>query len=213
MTALIAASGMAVDLGRTFVTNRSLQLVADDAALDSARYIAAQETLTLPSSTSNLVVEADHAATNNGSGANLSVTEGLWTSPTFTPESGAHCKGNPPIRQPSVQCRTGDRNVESRSPLQSWYFDPQPNGRGGRTPEAAFSIGSYFASIATPSPQMSVLGVLLGKLGVSANLTAVGMGLANTFVSVQQLITASGGILTPTNVMSTTLSAASGTPS
>ena len=61
----------------------------------------------------------------------------------------------------------------------------------------------------SPSPQTSVLGVLLGKLGASANLTAVGYaGLANTFVSVQQLINASGGILTPTNVMSATLSAA-----
>ena len=48
-----------------------------------------------------------------------------------------------------------------------------------------------------------------GKLGASANLTVVGYaGLANTFVSVQQLINASGGILTPTNVMSATLSAA-----
>jgi uncharacterized membrane protein len=210
MTALIAASGMAVDLGRTFVTNRSLQLVADAAALDSARYIAAQETLTLPSSTSNLVVEADHAATNNGSGANLSVTEGLWTSPTFTPESGAHCKGTTP---PSGNLPCNAVQVTATSNLARLFSHGTSTlsrtAVAADTPEASFSIGSYFASIATPSPQMSVLGVLLGNLGASANLTAVGYsGLANTFVSVQQLINASGGILTPTNVMSATLSAA-----
>jgi uncharacterized membrane protein len=210
MTTLIAASGMAVDLGRTFVTNRSLQLVADDAALDSARYIAAQETLTLPSSASNLVVEADNAATNNGSGANLSVTEGLWSSPTFTPESGAHCKGTTP---PSGNLPCNAVEVAASSNLARLFSHGTSTlsrtAVAADTPEAAFSIGSYLASMTTPSPQMSVLGVLLGQIGASANLTAVGYsGLANTFVSVQQLINASGGILTPTNVMSATLSAA-----
>ena len=210
MTALIAASGMAVDLGRTFVTNRSLQLVADAAALDSARYIAAQETLTLPSPSSNLVVEANHAVTNNGSGANLSVTEGLWTSQTFTPESGTHCKGTTP---PTGNLPCNAVEVTATSNLARLFS--HGTSTLSRTavaidaPEAAFSIGSYLASVASPSPQTSVLGVLLGKLGASANLTAVGYsGLANTFVSVQQLINASGGILTPTNVMSATLSAA-----
>ena len=210
MTALIAASGMAVDLGRTFVTNRSLQLVADAAALDSARYIAAQETLTLPSPSSNLVVEANHAVTNNGSGANISVTEGLWTSPTFTPESGIHCRGTLP---PTGNLPCNAVKVTATSNLARLFSHGTSilsrTAVAVDAPEAAFSIGSYLASVASPSPQKSVLGVLLGKLGASANLTAVGYsGLANTFVSVQQLINASGGILTPTNVMSATLSAA-----
>ena len=210
MTTLIAASGMAVDLGRTFVTNRSLQLVADAAALDSARYIAAQETLTLPSPSSNLVVEADNSATNNGSGANLSVIEGLWTSQTFTPESGAHCKGTTP---PTGNLPCNAVEVTATSNLARLFSHGTSTlsrtAVAADTPEAAFSIGSYLASMGSPSQQTSVLGVLLGKLGASANLTAVGYaGLANTFVSVQQLINASGGILTPTNVMSATLSAA-----
>jgi uncharacterized membrane protein len=210
MTTLIAASGMAVDLGRTFVTNRSLQLVADAAALDSARYIAAQETLTLPSPSSNLVVEADNSATNNGSGANLSVTEGLWASQTFTPESGAHCKGTTP---PTGNLPCNAVKVTATSNLARLFSHGTSTlsrtAVAADTPEAAFSIGSYLASMGSPSQQTSVLGVLLGKLGASANLTAVGYaGLANTFVSAQQLINASGGILTPTNVMSATLSAA-----
>jgi uncharacterized membrane protein len=210
MTTLIAASGMAVDLGRTFVTNRSLQLVADSAALDSARYVAAQETLTLPSPSSNLVVEADNSATNNRSGANLSVIEGLWTSQTFTPESGAHCKGTTP---PTGNLPCNAVKVTATSNLARLFSHGTSTlsrtAVAADTPEAAFSIGSYLASMGSPSQQTSVLGVLLGKLGASANLTAVGYaGLANTFVSVQQLINASGGILTPTNVMSATLSAA-----
>jgi uncharacterized membrane protein len=210
MTALIAASGMAVDLGRTFVTNRSLQLVADAAALDSARYIAAQETLTLPSPSSNLVVEANNAVSDNRSGANLSVIEGLWTSQTFTPESGAHCKGSTP---PTGNLPCNAVKVTATSNLARLFSHGTSTlsrtAVAADTPEAAFSIGSYLASATSPSPQTSVLGVLLGKLGASANLTAVGYaGLANTFVSVQQLINASGGILTPTNVMSATLSGA-----
>ena len=175
MTALIAASGMAVDLGRTFVTNRSLQLVADAAALDSARYIAAQETLTLPSPSSNLVVEANNAVSDNRSGAHLSVIEGLWTSQTFTPESGAHCKGSTP---PTGNLPCNAVKVTATSNLARLFSHGTSTlsrtAVAADTPEAAFSIGSYLASATSPSPQTSVLGVLLGKLGASANLTAVG---------------------------------------
>jgi uncharacterized membrane protein len=208
MTALIAASGMAVDLGRNFATNRSLQLVADASALDSARYIAAQETLTLPSTTMNLVVDATNARNNNGSSANLTVVEGLWTSPTFTPESGAHCKGTTP---PSGNLPCNAVEVTAQSHLSRLFSHGTSTlsrtAIAADTPESSFSIGSYLASASTQ--QTSILGVLLGKLGASASLTAVGYsGLANTFVSIQQLINVSGGILTPTNVMSVALSAA-----
>jgi uncharacterized membrane protein len=212
MTALLAASGMAVDLGRIFATNRSLQLVADASALDSARYIAAQETLTLPSTTSNLVVEATNAAKNNNSGANLTVVEGLYTSPTFTSESGAHCKGSNP---PSGNLPCNAVQVTAVSNLSSLFSHTTSTlsrtATAVDTPESAFSIGSYLASFNTASGPMqtSVLGVLLGKLGTTAGITAVGYsGLANTFVSIQQLINVSGGILTPSNVMSVALSAA-----
>ena len=152
-------------------------------------------------------MEAQHAVTNNGSGANLSVTEGLWTSQTFTPESGAHCKGTTP---PTGNLPCNAVEVTATSNLARLFSHGTSTlsrtAVAADTPEAAFSIGSYLASMGSPSQQTSVLGVLLGKLGASANLTAVGYaGLANTFVSVQQLINASGGILTPTNVMSATL--------
>ncbi len=74
------------------------------------------------------------------------------------------------------------------------------------TPESGFSIGSYLATVNTQ--QTAVLNVLLSTLGTSASVTALGyQGLANTYVSVNQLITASGGLLTTSNVMTTPLPA------
>ena len=51
-----------------------------------------------------------------------------------------------------------------------------------------------------------MLNAILGGLGTTVNLTAVGyQGLANTYVTVNQLITASGGLLTTSNVMTASL--------
>ena len=82
-----------------------------------------------------------------------------------------------------------------------------PNTCAAWTPESGFSIGSYLLSINTQ--QSAVLNVLLSKLGTSANVTILGyQGLANTYVSIGQLITASGGLLTTSNVMTTSLTGA-----
>ena len=71
-------------------------------------------------------------------------------------------------------------------------------------PEAGFDIGSYLASV--NSQQSAVLNTLLGTLGGTATVSLLGyQGLANTSVTVNQLITASGGLLTPSNVMTTSL--------
>jgi Flp pilus assembly protein TadG len=73
MTLLLAAAGFSVDLGRAVVVNRSLQLVADNAALDAGRYLTIPETVSLPNSSDNLIVHADNSATNNGSTAAIAV--------------------------------------------------------------------------------------------------------------------------------------------
>ncbi len=60
------------------------------------------------------------------------------------------------------------------------------------TPEDGFSIGTYLASFDTQ--QTGVLNAILSTLGTSANVTAAGyQGLANTYVTINQLITASAG--------------------
>ena len=76
------------------------------------------------------------------------------------------------------------------------------------TPEDGFSIGTYLASFDTQ--QSGVLNAILSTIGTSANVTAVGyQGLANTYVTINQLIAASAGVatLTPSNVLTTSLKA------
>ena len=75
------------------------------------------------------------------------------------------------------------------------------------TPEDGFSIGTYLASgyqhqlAAVRRPERH-----LERAGPEANVTAVGyQGLANTYVSVSQLIAASGGVLTTNNVLTPSL--------
>ena len=57
--------------------------------------------------------------------------------------------------------------------------------------------------------QTAVLNDILGStIGTSASVTAVGYeGLADTFVTVNQLVAASGGLLTTSNVLTTSLTA------
>ena len=74
-------------------------------------------------------------------------------------------------------------------------------------PQACFSIGSYLASY--DSQQTAVINDIFDQLGGSSvNLTAAGyQGLANTDVTLNQLISASGQVLSPTTVMSGSLTA------
>lgn len=102
----------------------------------------------------------------------------------------AGCNGNP-----CFSCPTGGCTSCPTTACYVW------------TPMSCFSIGSYLVSVNTQ--QSAVLNDILSQLGTTASLTAVGYeGLANTYVSLNQLITASGGLLTATNVMTTSLTAA-----
>ena len=72
-------------------------------------------------------------------------------------------------------------------------------------PQACFSIGSYLASY--NSQQTAVINDIFDQLGdLPVNLRAVGyQGLANTYVTLNQLISASGTVLSPSNVMTGSL--------
>jgi uncharacterized membrane protein len=74
-------------------------------------------------------------------------------------------------------------------------------------PQACFSIGSDLASF--NSSQSTLLNSLLGNLGSSVSLTPLGyQGLASTNVSVGQLINASGSVLSPSNILTSSVTAA-----
>jgi uncharacterized membrane protein len=102
----------------------------------------------------------------------------------------AGCNGSP-----CFSCPTGGCSTCPATACEAW------------TPRACFSVGSYLVTANTQ--QSAVLNDILSQLGTTANVSAVGyQGLANTYVSLNQLITASGGLLTPTDVLTTSLSAA-----
>jgi uncharacterized membrane protein len=206
MTLLLAAAGFSVDLGRAVVVNRSLQLVADNAALDAGRYLTIPETVSLPNSSDNLIVHADNSATNNGSTAAIAVTQGIWNAtvnpPTFTPESSLHCKAQSPPNG-NVACNAVEVTASTSLArlLSHGTSAPSRTAIAEVTPEAGFSIGTYLGSY--NAQQTALLGPLLNTLGASSDLTLVGFGgLAGSEVTLQQLINASGGVLTPQNVMS-----------
>jgi uncharacterized membrane protein len=75
---------------------------------------------------------------------------------------------------------------------------------------ACFSIGSDLANVNTKqSALLNALLTELGGTGSSVNLTALGYeGLASTSVSLGQLIAASGGVLSPSNILTGSVSAA-----
>ncbi len=109
---------------------------------------------------------------------------------TTTGGCGGGCNGSP-----CFSCPTGGCSTCPATSCEAW------------TPQSCFSIGSYLVSINTQ--QSAVLNDILSQLGTSASVTAVGyQGLANTDVSLNQLITASGAVLTPSDVMTTSLTAA-----
>jgi tight adherence protein G len=214
MVLLLWGGAFGVDLGLTVVGGRQTQAIADTSALDMARYInVADWTTTLNSqtlSTTYLNGKLPYANTDNSSNATLTETPGVWFNNSFTAQ-GQKLAGvtvqcwyfKPPASHPcnavkvtaaqSVpQIFVGGRSSVTRSAIAAV------------TPEAGFSVGSYLAAV--NSQQSTVLNALLSKLGGTATVTAVGyQGLANTYVSINQLITASGGLLTSSNVMTTSL--------
>ncbi len=214
MVLLLWGGAFGVDLGLTVVGGRQTQAIADTAALDMARYInVADWTTTLNSqllTTNFLNGKLGYTTTDNNSNATLTETPGVWQSGTFTPEGakiGANTVNcyyhNPPFpnscnavkvsaTQSVPQIFVGGHSSVTRSSIAAV------------TPEAGFSVGSYLASV--NSQQSTVLNALLSTLGGSASVTAAGyQGLANTDVTINQLITASGGLLTSSNVMTTSL--------
>ncbi len=205
MVLLLWAGAFGVDLGFTVDGNRQAQAMADTAALDMARYIniadgnGITETGTAGWLTTNKLPYVD---TDNSGNTTLTVVPGNWNG-SWSNET-ACATGLPPLAlcnavkitatQKVPQIFGGGNSSVSRSSIAAV------------TPESGFSIGTYLANI-SPT-QSSVLNALLSSLDTSANVTAVGFdGLANTSVTLSQLITASGGLLTASNVMTTSLTA------
>ena len=216
MVLLLWGGAFGVDLGITAVGNRQVQSMADTAGLDLARYVdVADWTTTIRTaqqSTNFLNVKMANANTDNGSGVTLSEIPGVWLNGSFTPEGQK--VGNPPqfvqcwfFTPPALHPCNAVKVTATQSVPQIFVGGQSHVSRSAIaavTPEAAFSVGSYLASI--NSQESTVLNAIMSTLGGTANVTALGyQGLANTNVTINQLITASGGLLTTSNVLTASL--------
>ena len=202
---ILAAGAMGVDIGFTVYGQRTAQAMADTAALDLAQNLPAIDAQSsqaaMQTYINTLLAGVD---TDNGSHTQLSATPGIWMNGAFQTVP-AGCLGSVFITAPTACNAIAIRAVQP-VPQPFWGGFNPTSGRStyaAWTPLDWFSIGSYLASINTQ--QSAVLNVLLGELG-SASVTAVGyQGLANTYVSLNDLVTASGGVLTTSNVLTTTI--------
>ncbi len=224
MVGLLWAGAMGVDLGFSVWGSRTAQAMADTAALDMGRYIGLADQITTldggdPALQAYLNGKLANVLTENGSNASLTVTPGLWSesngvwswsvpsagcSPTVPP-SGPACnavkvsaiQAVPQIFFGGFNALTGHASNSSAYTIVS------------DTPESSFSVGSYLANFSTQ--QSDVMNDILGSIDTnpgSLNISLAGYeGLANTYVTLNQLITASGTLLNSSDVMTTSLSA------
>jgi uncharacterized membrane protein len=219
MILLLWGGAFAVDLGLTTVGNRQVQNMADTAALDVVRYInVADSSLSYRSastSTTYLQGKLANAATDNGSQASLTETPGVWLNGTFTPEGSDVGPKNQQVKcyywTPTLPYQCNAIEVTAVESVPQIFVGGSSrvtrSSIAAITPEAGFSVGSYLASV--NAQQSAVLNALMGNTAIGgngspANVTLLGyQGLANTNVTINQLIAASGGLLTTSNVMTT----------
>ena len=214
MVLLLWGGAFGVDLGLTVVGGRQVQAIADTSALDMARYVGIADWAPYSNfslSNAYLNTKLPYADTDNSAGTTLTQVPGVWQSGTFTPNGGT--VGGHPVKcyyyTPALGAPCNAIKVTASQSVPQIFVGGHSavtrTSIAAVTPEAGFSIGSFLASF--DSQQSTVLNGILGTLGTSVNITAVGYaGLANTYVTVKQLITASGGLLTPSNVLTASLS-------
>ncbi len=208
MVALLWGGAMGVDVGFSVDGSRAAQAMADTGALDLARYVnVADGYTTLTGSQTYMAGKLTNVlADNSGSSATLTETPCVWSGGTCTVPTGvnAGCYAQVPVLH--APC-TGVIVTATQNVPQIFFGGSNSVSRSAIaavTPEDGFSIGTY---LATFNPQQSgVLNAILSTLGTTATISAVGyQGLANTYVTVNQLIAASSGVLTTSNVLTTSL--------
>ncbi len=189
-TVMMGAGALAVDFGDVVATRSSAQSVADSAALDAAQYLTAS----VPSGytlQTYIQYQATQSAARNG--FSLSAPNSLTA--TVGCETGATTF----VQLGHSGCSTASAVQAIAATNSNKIFavgkSVQRSAVASAAPVAGFSIGTSLATVS--SQQSAVLNGLLGALGSSVSLSAVGyQGLASTGVTLSQLIAASGGVLT-----------------
>ncbi len=212
MVAMIGATGLAIDVGRVTVNNRTLQAGADVIALDAGRALNGQTAAQLSGSSGAVVLAVQSSATRNKVPfANLTVDLGTMTGTTFTTIATPVING----AIQTVTSATVPKAVRvSAGGSVAFLFDMASPHTVKQTTRSAiasmdnyggFSIGSWLASISGSTN--SILGSLFGD---AFHLNVVSYsGLVNGNVTLQALglnMPASVGVLSPTQLLNTSIS-------
>lgn len=221
---LLWAGATGVDVGFSVYGSRQAQAMADTAAIDLSRYISYADTLNgIPAVNTYFSTKLAQVLADNGSNAQLTVIPGYYANGKFTKDgySGSSCA---PVKLPypgTPGCNAIEVTANQIVPQIFFGGTNLLPGHSGSivsgsvsgssiasySPQAAFSIGSYLLSLNTQ--QSAVLNKILGPMDSNISLTAVGFeGLATTNVTLAQLISANSSVLTPSNIMTTQLTAA-----
>src|SRR5271165_6941572 len=210
MVALLWGGAMGVDVGFSVDGSRAAQAMADTGALDLARYVNVADGYTsLAGSQTYMAGKLANVMTDNGqSNATLTETPCVWSGGTCTVPTGtgAGCYAQVPVLH--APC-TGVIVTATQTVPQIFFGGSNSVTRtaiAAVTPEDGFSMVTYLANFDTQ--QAAVLNAILSTLGTGANITLGGyQALANTYVTLNQLITASASVsaLTPSDVLTTPL--------
>jgi uncharacterized membrane protein len=211
LTLLLWGGAMGVDIGFTVTSSRQAQAMADTAALDMARYINLADSQKIANYSTYINGKLTNVQTDNNAGNVTFTATGEYWSPTAPvgwtiPKTGCY-KQSPPLAIPCTAVLvTATQNVPRI--FVSGNSSVTRSALAAVTPEDGFSVGSYLASF--NSQQSGVLNKILSTLGTSVNISLGNYaGLANSYVTLQQLMTASAGALTPSNILTVSLPASS----
>jgi uncharacterized membrane protein len=193
---------MGVDVGFSVWGSRTAQAMADTAALDLARYLDFADANGANQATAEGIINGilPLVRTDNGSDAGLTATVGKWTNGVWTVPASCAAPLTPPA---PLGCNAIMVTATQKVPQIFFGGFNTLSARSAiaaNTPEAGFSIGTFLANVDTQ--QSATLNAILGSVG-SANLTLVGyQGVATSYVTLNQLISADSTVLSPTNILS-----------
>ena len=212
MTLLLWGGAMGVDIGFTVTSSRQAQALADTAALDMARYINLADFKSGPTNFSKYLNTklANVQSDNNAGNVTFTITGEYWSPTTpvgwTIPSNGCYRQVPANLIPCTAVLVTAKQNVPNI--FVGGSSSVTRSALAAVTPEDGFSVGSYLTSF--NSQQSGVVNAILSTLGTSVNLTAASYaGLENSYVTVQQLMTASAGALTPSNIFTASLPASS----
>jgi uncharacterized membrane protein len=213
MVLLLWSGAMGVDIGFSVWGSRGAQAIADTGALDLARYLdIADAQVSQPNTESWLDTKISQVLTDNGSDDTLTAIPGRWASGRWSVPAACQ-SATPPI---PMYCNAVMVTASQKVP-QIFYggFNTLSarSAIAANTPSVGFSIGTFLANLTTGSQpcsgyqcqDLASLNAILSPIG-SANVTLVGyQGLATSYVTLNQMISADSTVLSPSNILSATL--------